>query len=66
MILCPRCESLVEWEDNRYRPFCSEQCKCIDLGHWATGAYRITAGSDENDDEGLDALEGSSDRPGPL
>ena len=26
---------------NPYRPFCSERCKLIDLGQWATGAYRI-------------------------
>jgi hypothetical protein len=26
---------------NPWRPFCSERCKLIDLGQWATDAYRI-------------------------
>jgi len=32
----------VRWsEENRYRPFCSERCKMVDLGAWANEAYRI-------------------------
>lgn len=27
--------------DNPSRPFCSERCKMIDLGQWATENYRI-------------------------
>jgi hypothetical protein len=39
---CPRCGKSVLWdEDNRYRPFCSERCKLIDLGQWAAESYRI-------------------------
>jgi endogenous inhibitor of DNA gyrase (YacG/DUF329 family) len=42
IVSCPRCERPVEWSPNsRYRPFCSERCKLIDLGEWATEAYRI-------------------------
>jgi hypothetical protein len=26
---------------NRYRPFCSERCKLVDLGKWASEDYRI-------------------------
>ena len=26
---------------NRYRPFCSERCRIIDLGAWASESYRI-------------------------
>lgn len=34
---CPTCEKAVAWhEDNQYRPFCSERCKLIDFGDWAT------------------------------
>jgi endogenous inhibitor of DNA gyrase (YacG/DUF329 family) len=28
---------------NTFRPFCSERCKMIDLGQWASEAYRIPA-----------------------
>jgi endogenous inhibitor of DNA gyrase (YacG/DUF329 family) len=39
---CPQCNAVIVWStDNPYRPFCSERCKLIDLGQWATGAYRI-------------------------
>jgi endogenous inhibitor of DNA gyrase (YacG/DUF329 family) len=28
---------------NRWRPFCSERCKLIDLGAWASEQYRVRA-----------------------
>jgi endogenous inhibitor of DNA gyrase (YacG/DUF329 family) len=31
--------------EERWRPFCSERCKLIDLGQWAHEQYRI-AGED--------------------
>lgn len=31
----------MRWEDNPYRPFCSERCRMIDLGHWLKGNYRL-------------------------
>ena len=42
IVRCPTCAKSVRWHSsNPYRPFCSERCKLIDLGQWATGAYRI-------------------------
>ena len=39
---CPTCGKKVEWvETNKYRPFCSERCKQIDLGAWAEEKYVI-------------------------
>ena len=41
-VACPRCGKQVEWDpDNAYRPFCSERCKLLDLGAWATEQYRV-------------------------
>jgi uncharacterized protein len=41
-VVCPGCGTGLVWSrDNPWRPFCSERCKLIDLGQWATGAYRI-------------------------
>jgi endogenous inhibitor of DNA gyrase (YacG/DUF329 family) len=32
----------VVWSAQQaYRPFCSERCRLIDLGEWATGSYAI-------------------------
>ncbi len=41
LIRCPRCGQQALWQDNPYRPFCSEKCKQIDLGSWASEDYRI-------------------------
>ncbi|GAB4060589.1 DNA gyrase inhibitor YacG [Uliginosibacterium sediminicola] len=39
---CPQCGKSVEWRpESRWRPFCSERCKLIDIGAWASEAYRV-------------------------
>lgn len=40
-IICPICKKTTTWEENKWRPFCSERCKLIDLGKWASEEYRI-------------------------
>jgi endogenous inhibitor of DNA gyrase (YacG/DUF329 family) len=41
-VACPQCGVQVAWvAANRYRPFCSERCRQIDLGAWAAGDYRV-------------------------
>ena len=42
-ITCPTCRLATTWEENAYRPFCSERCRMIDLGAWATEQYRVPA-----------------------
>lgn len=39
---CPTCQKPTTWQDNLYRPFCSERCKLIDFGEWANQNYKIT------------------------
>ena len=38
---CPTCKREVQWQDNPFRPFCSERCKLIDLGKWVSEEYRV-------------------------
>ncbi|SPL71633.1 DNA gyrase inhibitor YacG [Acinetobacter stercoris] len=38
---CPRCGQLTTWQGNDFRPFCSERCKLIDLGAWASEEYKL-------------------------
>jgi uncharacterized protein len=38
---CPICDQPVKWQDNPFRPFCSERCKLIDFGRWANEEYRV-------------------------
>ncbi|UCE72506.1 MAG: DNA gyrase inhibitor YacG [Nitrospiraceae bacterium] len=47
-IKCPTCRQKTEWQDNPYRPFCSERCKLIDLGAWATEKYIIEGRPDDD------------------
>jgi uncharacterized protein len=43
IVSCPVCKNKTTWEENSWRPFCSERCKLIDLGKWALEDYRIPA-----------------------
>lgn len=40
---CPRCHKPTVWQDNPFKPFCSERCKLIDLGAWASESYKLPA-----------------------
>ncbi|HEY7615197.1 MAG TPA: DNA gyrase inhibitor YacG [Terriglobales bacterium] len=38
---CPTCKKPVPGKGPEF-PFCSERCRVIDLGKWASGAYVIS------------------------
>lgn len=41
-INCPTCAKKNTWDQkNDFRPFCSERCKLIDLGEWASDSRKI-------------------------
>ena len=40
MMTCPICKKKVAEGDAEF-PFCSERCRIIDLGNWATDKYVI-------------------------
>ncbi|MGE0824463.1 MAG: DNA gyrase inhibitor YacG [Candidatus Binatia bacterium] len=40
-VKCPMCRRETQWIGNPYRPFCSERCRTLDLGAWASESYRI-------------------------
>jgi endogenous inhibitor of DNA gyrase (YacG/DUF329 family) len=42
LVKCPSCGKSLEWSGaNRWRPFCSERCKLIDLGAWISEQHSI-------------------------
>lgn len=43
---CPICHRPVRLEDKE-APFCSERCREVDLGLWATDKYVISTPADE-------------------
>ncbi|MFN3750597.1 MAG: DNA gyrase inhibitor YacG [Thiobacillus sp.] len=52
VVACPICGAPVAWTaESQWRPFCSERCKLIDLGQWATEKYRVPAEKQEPEDE---------------
>ena len=42
LLRCPTCATIVRPADEDF-PFCSDRCRKIDLGKWATGVYKITS-----------------------
>jgi uncharacterized protein len=38
---CPICQKKVARENPDF-PFCSERCRIIDLGNWASGKYVVS------------------------
>ena len=42
VLRCPTCGMLVQAGDEDF-PFCSDRCRKIDLGKWATGVYKISS-----------------------
>lgn len=51
-VKCPTCGKRIEWTDaSPWRPFCSERCRLIDLGAWASEDYRIAGEPTSKDKE---------------
>ena len=42
IVKCPTCDKDVQWsKESKFRPFCCERCKLIDLGDWANETNTI-------------------------
>lgn len=55
-VKCPTCQKEVEWSpESKFKPFCSERCKLIDLGDWASEKHAIQV-KPEFDQQMLDEL----------
>lgn len=41
-IKCPTCGKLTNYSpENIFRPFCSDRCRLLDLGAWASEEYKV-------------------------
>jgi len=47
---CPICKKTVT-PDSEFFPFCSERCKIIDLGNWASEKYVVSTPIQPDDPE---------------
>jgi uncharacterized protein len=52
---CPTCKKPAQRENPDF-PFCSERCRLIDLGKWASGEYVISSPVRDVSDSVPDAL----------
>ena len=51
-VRCPTCGGpSLYGPDNPYRPFCSERCKNLDFGAWASEAYRVQTRPEPPEDD---------------
>jgi endogenous inhibitor of DNA gyrase (YacG/DUF329 family) len=49
-VVCPSCKGQSLYApSNPYRPFCSERCKNIDFGAWASGSFSLPAEAPPDD-----------------
>lgn len=58
---CPICKK--EFEDAKYRPFCSRRCADVDLGNWFSEKYTIPAVDldDQEKEQLIEAIESQMD-----
>ena len=60
-VSCPACGRKVPFEPaSRWRPFCSERCKTLDLGAWAAERYRIAGESRDPQAHDVDPAAGGT------
>jgi uncharacterized protein len=55
-VRCPTCKKEVPFDDPNM-PFCSDRCRLIDLGNWASEKYVIPAPLQQEEFEELDIPE---------
>lgn len=57
IVKCPSCHRKTEYNDNEFRPFCSERCKLLDFGAWADEEFRLPTQETELSEEDIDEIE---------
>jgi uncharacterized protein len=50
-MICPICKRAVARTDPEF-PFCSERCRVIDLGNWASEKYVISSPAPQFSEDG--------------
>jgi uncharacterized protein len=57
---CPICKKDVNSRDPDF-PFCSDRCRLLDLGKWASGAYVISSPLHDTSDAAQEGHESDED-----
>ena len=49
---CPICKKPTDSDSDKDFPFCSERCRLMDLGNWASEKYKVSEpAADESESE---------------
>jgi endogenous inhibitor of DNA gyrase (YacG/DUF329 family) len=59
---CPTCRKIVLKSDPDF-PFCSDRCRVIDLGKWASGAYVISSPLNDPESEDFSSSDDNDKKP---
>jgi hypothetical protein len=59
---CPTCKKIVVASDLEF-PFCSDRCRLIDLGKWASGAYVISSPLNDPETDDFEYPDDNSNEP---
>jgi len=57
---CPICKKVVKSSDADF-PFCSDRCRTVDLGKWASGTYVIPTADTDEDEQINENMPGDQD-----
>lgn len=50
LVKCPECGKSARFDStNEFKPFCSERCRLLDLGAWASESYRVPTEESRDD-----------------
>jgi uncharacterized protein len=60
-VKCPHCGNETRFDDNPFRPFCSERCRLVDLGNWLDGAYASPVAGKEEEEESQEPAAAAED-----
>lgn len=57
LVKCPVCGTETQYEGNEFRPFCSERCKLLDFGAWASEEYSLPVEDNALSEEDIERIE---------
>jgi len=50
---CPICKKATDSETDAEFPFCSQRCRLLDLGNWASEKYVVSEPAMDESDSGI-------------
>lgn len=63
IVKCPTCHKQVDWsKSSTFRPFCSDRCRLIDLGDWASEKHVIAEDSETDSEDTSNLIDNKPDK----